>query len=65
MKEAKKAETGDEGQHFTMMEIQTGNSELGYTEISIPEGFDENTMVVIKGAYSILSKIKNSEEVTH
>jgi cobalt-zinc-cadmium efflux system membrane fusion protein len=62
---SQKAETGDEGQHFTMMEIQTGNSELGYTEISIPEGFDENTMVVIKGAYSILSKIKNSEEVTH
>ncbi len=57
-----KAESDDEGRHFTMMEIQTGNSELGYTEISIPEGFDENTMIVIKGAYSILSKIKNSEE---
>lgn len=52
----------DEGQHFSMMEIQTNDQELGYTEIYLPEGFKEDTPIVIKGAYAILSKIKNSEE---
>jgi cobalt-zinc-cadmium efflux system membrane fusion protein len=50
-------------QHFKMLEIQTGNSELGYTEIMLPEGFDANASeIVITGAYSLLSKMKNSEE---
>lgn len=50
------------GQHFTMMEIQIGISEFGFTEIQIPKGLEENTAVVVKGGYSILGKIKNSEE---
>lgn len=53
------------GKHFSLIEIQTGNSELGYTELLLPEGFDENTEVVIKGAYAILSKLKNSEDEGH
>ncbi len=53
------------GKHFSLIEIQTGNSELGYTELLLPEGFDENAEVVIKGAYAILSKLKNSEEEGH
>ncbi len=49
--------------HFTMMPVQIGNSELGYTEVLFPETFDvANTQVVIKGAYALLSKMKNSEE---
>jgi len=60
--ESNKDEPHDEGQHFTMVEIRTGSSELGHTEVIVPEGIDENSKVVIKGAYSILSKIKNSEE---
>ena len=49
--------------HFTMMPVQVGNSELGYTEVLLPETFDvSNTQVVIKGAYALLSKMKNSEE---
>lgn len=48
---------------FTIMEVQTGSSEFNYTEIS----FSENTeiaklRVVTKGAYELLSKMKNSEE---
>jgi len=50
------------GQHFTMQEIQTGYQELGYTEVYLPENLTEDTPVVVKGAYAILSKIKNSEE---
>lgn len=52
----------DNNTHFTMMEIQIGNSELGYTEVTLPENFDTQTQVVTKGAYSLLSKMKNSEE---
>jgi membrane fusion protein, heavy metal efflux system len=54
----------EDKEHFAMIEIQTGNSEMGYTEILLPEGFVENN-VVVAGAYAILSKIKNSEEEGH
>jgi cobalt-zinc-cadmium efflux system membrane fusion protein len=52
----------EEGTHFSMVEVQAGNSELGFTEIALPDTIDQNTDVVVNGAYSILSKIKNSEE---
>lgn len=49
--------------HFTMLEIQTGNSELGYTEVIPPSDFaTETAQIVVKNAYAILSKMKNSEE---
>lgn len=59
-------EQGDASHHFTMLEVQTGNSESGYTEITPPETFDAaKAEVVVKGAYSLLSKMKNSEEEGH
>jgi cobalt-zinc-cadmium efflux system membrane fusion protein len=51
----------EDSQHFSMVEIQTSNSELGYTEVTVPDSVS-NSQIVIKGAYSILSKMKNSEE---
>jgi len=52
--------------HFTMFEVQVGNSELGYTEVMLPADFPiETAQIVIKNAYAILSKIKNSEEEGH
>lgn len=49
--------------HFTMLEIQTGNSELGYTEVMLPTNFPmETAQIVVKNAYAILSKMKNTEE---
>ena len=49
--------------HFKMIAVDIGNSELGYTEVKIPEDVDIiKSSVVIKGAYSILSKMKNAEE---
>lgn len=59
------SEGREEGQHFTMQEIAIGNSELGYTEVILPEGWDVENQVVVKGAYAILSKMKNSEEEGH
>ncbi len=55
-------EPHEEGQHFEMIEVEIGNSEVGYTEIITTESLNEKTEVVVKGAYAILSKIKNSEE---
>ncbi|HKZ38041.1 MAG TPA: efflux RND transporter periplasmic adaptor subunit [Chryseolinea sp.] len=51
----------EESQYFSMVEIQTSNSELGYTEVTVPDSVS-NSQIVIKGAYSILSQMKNSEE---
>ncbi|HWZ22716.1 MAG TPA: efflux RND transporter periplasmic adaptor subunit [Cytophagaceae bacterium] len=48
---------------FKAVEIQKGISENGYTEVILPENFKvENTEVVTKGAYDLLSKMNNSEE---
>ena len=49
--------------HFTMLEVQIGNSELGYTEVVFPADFPmETAQIVVKNAYAILSKMKNTEE---
>jgi cobalt-zinc-cadmium efflux system membrane fusion protein len=50
------------GQQFNMIEVRTGKSESGFTELVLPEDSTMDRRVVIKGAYSILSKIMNSEE---
>ena len=56
------AEQHKEEYHFTMIEIQIGNSELGFTEVILPTDFPgETTKIVVKNAYAILSKMKNSE----
>lgn len=48
--------------HFKMLEVATGESDEGYTEVIFPDNFSKELPVVIKGAYSLLSKMKNSEE---
>jgi cobalt-zinc-cadmium efflux system membrane fusion protein len=48
---------------FDMVEVGTGNYELGYTELKLPGNFDLQKQIVIKGAYSLLGKLKNKEEV--
>ncbi len=51
--------------HFKMIPVTKGVSELGYTEVTLPQGFDCRTEIVIKGAYDLLSKLKNSEGEGH
>jgi cobalt-zinc-cadmium efflux system membrane fusion protein len=52
--------------HFLAVEVGTGVSDDGFTEILLPEGFDRNTRnIVLKGAYDLLSKMNNSEEEGH
>lgn len=60
--EEHEAEKANDGLHFTMAEIKTGDSELGYTEVIVPENISAASHVAVKGAYALLSKLKNSEE---
>lgn len=48
--------------HFGMLEIEIGNTELGYTEVKLPTEFSTEAKIVVKNAYAILSKMKNTEE---
>jgi cobalt-zinc-cadmium efflux system membrane fusion protein len=57
----KHAEEAAGTHHFTMVAIHTGNSDMGYTEVAMP-GHVDKSKIVIKGAYALLSKLKNSEE---
>lgn len=47
---------------FSLIEVQTGTTDNGLVEIlpSIP--FSDSTLVVVKGAYTLLSMLKNVEE---
>src|SRR5918993_1960872 len=59
--ERRQGKASDGSQNFTMLEIQTSNRELGFTEVKVRDSVSQ-TSVVVKGAYSLLSKMKNSEE---
>lgn len=61
---AKSEQEGEKGNHhFVMREVQAGSSEFSYTEITFVENTEaDRVSVVTKGAYELLSKMKNSEE---
>ena len=59
---AKKDEAAEKHIPFKRIEVTTGVSENGYTEVILPEGFDRKIKVVINGAYDLLSKMNNVEE---
>lgn len=47
---------------FKLMEVKIGQRELGYSEVILPESIDRSTAnIVIDGAYSLLSKLKNTD----
>lgn len=48
--------------HFKMLEVRKGISELGYTEVELKGDLTKESTIVINGAYDILAKMKNSEE---
>lgn len=47
---------------FHLVEIQAGTSDTGAVEILPPTQFTDSTRVVIKGAYTLLSMLKNIED---
>jgi cobalt-zinc-cadmium efflux system membrane fusion protein len=53
----------NENKTYEMQEVNTGNSENGFTQITFADGKDLNAHTfVIKGAYTLLMKMKNTEE---
>jgi cobalt-zinc-cadmium efflux system membrane fusion protein len=59
----KNGQVSHERYHFIMSEIQTGISEQGFTQVYLPQSFNSSkNSIVIKGAYSLMSKMKNSPE---
>ena len=46
---------------FEMVEVKTGNSENGFTEIALDDKL-KNEPFVLKGAYSLLMKLKNTTD---
>ncbi|HLC83711.1 MAG TPA: efflux transporter periplasmic adaptor subunit, partial [Bacteroidia bacterium] len=48
--------------HYKILEVTKGISELGFTEVTLENGLSSQTMIVIKGAYDLLAKMKNSDE---
>jgi cobalt-zinc-cadmium efflux system membrane fusion protein len=55
-------EAAGESFHFEMVEVITGISDGGYTAVELPKDLDLKGRIVLKGAYDLLSKMKNSEE---
>ncbi|KQM69513.1 hemolysin D [Pedobacter sp. Leaf216] len=50
--------------HYQMIEVKTDVSENGFTQISFAEALTK-PKIVVKGAYDLLSKVKNEEEEGH
>jgi membrane fusion protein, heavy metal efflux system len=57
-------ENGKAISDFEAIEVKKGATDQGFTEITLPAGFDlVNVKVVVKGAYSVLSAWKNAGEM--
>ena len=55
--------TQTENKKFEMQEVTTANNENGFTQITFPDSTEmRNKTFVIKGAYTLLMKMKNAEE---
>jgi cobalt-zinc-cadmium efflux system membrane fusion protein len=64
LSDKKKSESKNDGELlFEMIEVGTGGNELGYKEVILPENFSHSNKIVVKGAYNILAKMKNTEEL--
>jgi cobalt-zinc-cadmium efflux system membrane fusion protein len=62
--EKNKEEAGKAMTEYRIIEVKKGVSSSGYTEITLPDGFDIiATKVVIRGAYNLLSAKKNAGEM--
>ncbi len=62
--ESEKMEEGNAMTEYRIYQVKKGVTSSGYTEITLPEGFDITAArVVIKGAYKLLSAKKNAGEM--
>ncbi|AFD05582.1 efflux RND transporter periplasmic adaptor subunit [Solitalea canadensis] len=63
--EGSRKEGNEVVQLFKAVEVTTGVSDGGFTEIIVPEGMNKKASVVLKGAFDILSKMNSGEEAGH
>lgn len=62
--EREKEEAGQAFTEYRIVEVTKGVSSSGYTEVIFPEGFDiNNVRIAVKGAYNLLSAMKNAGEM--
>jgi cobalt-zinc-cadmium efflux system membrane fusion protein len=62
--EKDKVEAGNPFTEYRIIEVTKGVSSDGYTQVSLPEGFNvTSAKVVIQGAYNLLSAKKNAGEM--
>jgi cobalt-zinc-cadmium efflux system membrane fusion protein len=62
--EKDKVEDGNPFTEYRMIPVHKGVSDVGFTEVILPQGFDiAKSKVVIKGAYNLLSAKKNAGEM--
>ena len=62
--EKSKEEAGKAFTEYRIVEVKKGVSGSGFTEIKLPDGFNAvTTKIVTKGAYSLLSAMKNAGEM--
>ena len=64
-KEAEESASAADEQRFKIVEVETGNSEFGFIEVTLAGRLEKNSKIVLKGAYALLSAMKNSEEGGH
>ena len=63
--EKDKMENGKPFTEYRMVEVHKGVTDGGYSEIELPDGLDVKTArVVVKGAYNLLSAMKNAGEMS-
>jgi cobalt-zinc-cadmium efflux system membrane fusion protein len=55
----------EQNAEFKMVEVVAGKAESGFIALTLPKGFDLRKEVVVRGAYSLLAKMKNSEGEGH
>ena len=49
---------------YKMVEVKKGASNAGYSAVTLPEGIDlQKNVIVVKGAYNLLSALKNGGEM--
>jgi membrane fusion protein, heavy metal efflux system len=62
--ERNKTEEGKPFTEYRMIEVSTGQSRDGYTQVVLPQGFQpDSAKIVVKGAYNLLSAKKNAGEM--
>ena len=61
-KEHQHEDEQQKGFQFEKIEVSTGATELGYTAITAVKELDQNTQVVVKGAFFVEAKMSNAGE---